>query len=656
MASPPAVINMSSTGGSNNVAAAPSAAASGASGLVVGLELVPDAVLVAGDLEAAFSARGFSFGVQPLLRRSIAEQRLSGSSASTAPDTPAPGDAFLAEEVLISEPLSSIVGEVADWLDLDSSDDAIRQRSETLLRMQVQWAGYVGLSHLMFPCPSEGPIVNFARWVNYCTGLLSYTQVLVRTQLGGPRPPQESWQRWNTIRLLTESNANISLAVDLLHDLPPDSVIDQWMAEPIKLVIIPTTVFIANRKGFPVLSKRHQQVVRRLFDLQVQFVISSNSLNIMEAYGGLSAFRQYLEHLYDTRPEPNEVDKFAVGYHDYLQMPLQPLMDNLESATYEVFEKDPVKYREYERAIAAALTERTIDTTTPTVVMVVGAGRGPLVDCALRAAKSSNRRIILYAVEKNPNAILILREKNATRWGDSVQIFHSDMRLFKPPVKADILVSELLGSFGDNELSPECLDGAQKFLKSGGISIPSSSTAYIAPISSSKLHGDVSSHKDIAHMETPYVVRFRAVNVLADPIPVWNFHHPNPEATESFGHNFNAHNTRYAATTFKIANETTLHGFAGYFETVLYKDIMLSIHPATHSPGMFSWFPLYFPIKVPMTLPKNSSIDVHFWRLTDARKVWYEWACLPKDPNGQCVATGGSGLHNVKGRSSWIGL
>ncbi len=31
--------------------------------------------------------------------------------------------------------------------------------------------------------------------------------------------------------------------------------------------------------------------------------------------------------------------------------------------------------------------------------------------------------------------------------------------------KADILVSELLGSFGDNELSPECLDGAQKFLK-----------------------------------------------------------------------------------------------------------------------------------------------------------------------------------------------
>jgi len=35
-------------------------------------------------------------------------------------------------------------------------------------------------------------------------------------------------------------------------------------------------------------------------------------------------------------------------------------------------------------------------------------------------------------------------------------------------------VSELLGSFGDNKLSPECLDGAQRFLKQDGISIPSS--------------------------------------------------------------------------------------------------------------------------------------------------------------------------------------
>ena len=46
-----------------------------------------------------------------------------------------------------------------------------------------------------------------------------------------------------------------------------------------------------------------------------------------------------------------------------------------------------------------------------------------------------------------------------------------DMRDWDAPEKADILVSELLGSFGDNELSPECLDGAQKFLKGAGLSV-----------------------------------------------------------------------------------------------------------------------------------------------------------------------------------------
>jgi hypothetical protein len=39
------------------------------------------------------------------------------------------------------------------------------------------------------------------------------------------------------------------------------------------------------------------------------------------------------------------------------------------------------------------------------------------------------------------------------------------MRSIVLPEPADIIVSELLGSFGDNELSPECLDGAMRFLK-----------------------------------------------------------------------------------------------------------------------------------------------------------------------------------------------
>lgn len=70
-------------------------------------------------------------------------------------------------------------------------------------------------------------------------------------------------------------------------------------------------------------------------------------------------------------------------------------------------------------------------------------------------------------------------------------------------LQADILVSELLGSFGDNELSPECLDGAQTFLKPDtGISIPQSYTSSVAPVSSSKLHQEVKAYNDVKHFET----------------------------------------------------------------------------------------------------------------------------------------------------------
>jgi hypothetical protein len=135
-------------------------------------------------------------------------------------------------------------------------------------------------------------------------------------------------------------------------------------------------------------------------------------------------------------------------------------------------------------------------------------------------------------------------------------------------------VSELLGSFGDNELSPECLDGAQWFLKPDGISIPSSYwtlllntsflqslskiffisfdcllvilyryTSFIQPITASKLHNDVGvyyhfsmvtflsnlnmisflqikAHKDIAHFETSYVVKLHHIATLSPPQPV----------------------------------------------------------------------------------------------------------------------------------------
>jgi protein arginine N-methyltransferase 5 len=260
--------------------------------------------------------------------------------------------------------------------------------------------------------------------------------------------------------------------------------------------------------------------------------------------------------------------------------------------SYETFEKDDMKYSTYEEAVYRAL----LDVPAPTpaeasragggavVVMVVGAGRGPLVKASLRAGERAGRPLHVYAVEKNPNAVVHLHALHAAqRWGARVTIVSHDMRTWDAPAKARIMVSELLGSFGDNELSPECLDGAlccvygssssgvlrvltcvpilcacagaQRFLADDGVSIPQAYTSFLAPVTAAKLHNDVKAraarcriahaytadialppccttlhqaYNDLAHFETPYVVKLHRVAPLAPALPVFTFEHPNP--------------------------------------------------------------------------------------------------------------------------------
>lgn len=70
----------------------------------------------------------------------------------------------------------------------------------------------------------------------------------------------------------------------------------------------------------------------------------------------------------------------------------------------------------------------------------------------------------MIAVEKNPNAYVHLQRQNDEVWDQQVTIFKTDMRSWQPDFLVDIMISELLGSFADNELSPECLDGVQRVL------------------------------------------------------------------------------------------------------------------------------------------------------------------------------------------------
>ena len=746
-------------------------------------------------------------------------------------------------DILLSpnDSMSQIIAVTSSWIDLCSPDPWIADLSQQILKLEVSYAAFCGVMHVIIPGPrlsnsasslpqfartildtlACGPFMSFYLWLpmieerlidNGKIGDLTTFADATKdsSDLGGCHRIDifNTWEDWHYIRSFCKHNSRLSIALSVPKLLPPPSIQSRWYSEPVRLLTLDQKSFARNAKGYPALSKPHQALVSRFCRLKVppwlllcdtgplpgtapapvngMINLDSEAFPSLDTPGKLvskdhtqdaSSYISYLRFLQGKQAPLTLIERFGAGYQDYLQAPLQPLTINLESITYEVFEKDPIKYEWYEKAVARALHD-WIENGKPAsgadgriVVAVVGAGRGPLVTRALQAADGVEVEIEMWALEKNPNAFVLLQQHNATTWEDRVNLVQSDMRTWLGPTrstsqihptsfrhgeavaedepvrasftgdpaldhdyllatstqqpphqsthcKIDILISELLGSFGDNELSPECLDGVQHLLNpTHGISIPSTYTAFLTPISAPKLHQDISSQiiSNPNAAETPYVVMLNAVDYLSTtessgttsspstsppthhpspsiPVikPAWTFCHPNtvlqssssspsahPHFTQyqttipiptTFLSNpipappsppaTNKHNSRHTILRFPTPNRGTCHGLAGYFETTLYSShpqhhnhplqshstttnslpihtttnnhntVSLSTNPNTmphYSPGMISWFPIYFPLRQPVWCVDNGEIEVNMWRRTDGRMVWYEW-------------------------------
>ena len=533
--------------------------------------------------------------------------------------------------------------------------------------------------------------------------------------------PWNSWDAWNIIRSMCKYHSRLSLVLDLPRRLPSLALQSRWFSEPVRLLNLPASSFLVNARQSFVLSKAHQVFIFRCMCLQrgpwllltdigplpgiddpdMIMTYSTGNLSPSAAEDAPSPgssipaaptpaeatqimkkitkktsssndptpYLSYMRYLQRNQPAKSQLERFGGGFQDYLQSPLQPLTDNLESLTYEVFEKDPIKYEWYERAITQALQDwqgqnkSTSSESGAVVIAVVGSGRGPLVTRALNASARSGVPVQVYAIEKNPNAYVLLQRHNVESWRGRVTVVKTDMRAWRGPTqsdgtfgKVDILVSELLGSFADNELSPECLDGVQHVLNpEDGISIPASYTAHFTPISTPRLWADLhhrSTSVDPNAFDIPWVVMLSQFDYLSteanettasqqlskgtkmynfnleapiSPIvhTAWEFSHPiSPTILAQAalrrggsavgggggfvgGDGANEHNYRHCRISFPIQEQGVCHGLGGYFETVLYSgsegSVELSTNPVTmeqKSKDMISWFPILFPLKV----------------------------------------------------------
>ena len=198
-----------------------------------------------------------------------------------------------------------------------------------------------------------------------------------------------------------------------------------------------------------------------------------------------STYQDQLQFIYSQLPAKvpgeEEVNQLRV---------LQPPSSN---KLYDLLESDTKKYSLYEEALTAAMKdlqeEEVEQERREVVVLVVGAGRGHLGKVVLDAGQMARRKVRVFAVEENVGAVLSLQQLHLeSSWGDAVQII-SSLSHWSPTSQdqADILVSELFVS----QTLPEQLAATRKFLKPGGVCIPSSLVSYLAPLQATKLYSQV---------------------------------------------------------------------------------------------------------------------------------------------------------------------
>ncbi|KAK0634657.1 PRMT5 arginine-N-methyltransferase-domain-containing protein [Bombardia bombarda] len=673
--------------------------------------------------------------------------------------------------------VGALVAYSSPWIDLCSSDPLISSISRQVLNLEITYANFCGARSIIIPGPREDSgrgVAQYARAVQECMEVTTQTNIIIHMPMYREPGLEEkvetlsslfreandaeaeekatkeidlfgAWDSWHTIRSVCTYNTMLFVALRIPRRLPETDLQERWFAEPLHYLSLTKDIFQDNRAGHPTLSRNHQALITRYMRLKNSpwlFLtdVGPDTQNLNEAPGKMAidfpslseakqalkenrkphmppqnAYLGYIKYVERQQPPYSAMESPALtSFQDWLQSPLQPLSDNLESATYEMFEGDPVKYDQYEAAVTEAMAEWKLlnkPTSSATaeapncrelICAVAGAGRGPLVTRVLRAAERTGTAIQMWALEKNQNAYVYLLRQNEREWGNRVTVVKTDMREWEGPrlaankdviTKVDILVTELLGSFGDNELSPECLDGIQRHIapRPHGISIPQSYTAHLSPISTPRIHADLSARAasgDANAFETPWVVRLFAMDFVAQKVPgharfqqAWEFVHPvevsraddfaaehgrakkyctvgGGAMTGSSG--TNDHNARHCHLTFVCRTRGVVHGLAGFFESVLYapqvqgkEPVEISILPDQidrKSKDMISWFPIFFPLKQPLYFPQDAELEVSMWRQTDDTKVWYEWiveAYAWVGPNAR-IKVGASEMHSSR--------
>uniref|UniRef100_A0AAF5DA30 Protein arginine N-methyltransferase 5 n=1 Tax=Strongyloides stercoralis TaxID=6248 RepID=A0AAF5DA30_STRER len=518
------------------------------------------------------------------------------------------------------------------------------------------------------------------------------------------KPINSVWEIWSYFRAQFNhaffSNLHVILkfsSSDIPDEfLPGSHNLKRWKGEPLVGFTIDYEVLECQGKfedaSFPDIIMR---TLSTLWNPTYHLLIFSNDT----FYLTRNVREKVISKLKDSLLTLDYDDKYYESHFKYhgnfmLQNPLQPCADNLTSGIYHAFESDTVKYKKYALAIYYAIKKCITDQLLEHIsnsgqskeldavcidMAILGAGRGHLLTSILWAYKKitseapeKNISIAVHVVEKNNLALLDCRKVYEYIEGFTIKPVNIEMREWAKQMYnnknrlPDIIVSELLGSFGCNELSPDLLYEVESYIyHPKQIWIPKVVESYIQPITNIPalqfLFDEAIFHSDFdggqgrnnsrrfytfvdvfekAKPISPYSDRL----YIAQPSPVYKI--DNPKYCFTFLHpqydkliNINPKDlSGHAIINFKARSTCDITGFQGYFVATLYEEegkaVLLSSCPHVNKLEAekynfeclsTSWFPAFFPLRGPIRLQEDGEFSFEIFRKTDNTGIWYEW-------------------------------
>jgi hypothetical protein len=265
---------------------------------------------------------------------------------------------------------------------------------------------------------------------------------------------------------------------------------------------------------------------------------------------------------------------------------------------YEAAEQDTEKFEAYGEAIRQALAGRP-----NAVVGIIFAGRGRLVDCAIQAGA---RTVVVS--EDNPGAALILRKRFESSWAllPEVRI------VFDFDQSIDIIVWDVIGSFGDDLMAPERVSCYAKHLSDAAVSIPAVIQSFVVPVSCGWLYAQAANKQGFVLDASAEGALF-----LSEPRECFRFAFPQPGGG------------KIAATLqFCCTQAGVVDGIVGWFECQLFGDVRLSSGMVGGITRDVGWRQVYLPFPKRAVWRKGETMQVMIARKVAGKNMWYEWSAL----------------------------